>query len=280
MFNTTRIFAVFVLSTFCSAVSAFDAAANSSVQSSVSAEASRGAKYSGAKPSRAKYSRAKYFTAFSSTQKPISEGGRFITSTTPGVNWSGLRLGGCGCLPVAPVAITAPGLARSPNISGQVGDALAVATGTWGPDQTVTIVVADIPPTRKGSEEVEIHLRTDPATGRGYEIAWAYNHQYLLIATWNGGGVVGAPAYTTLVGARGPQYAISPGDSLRASISGNVITVYTNGNQIYQYTDTKNSFVSGNPGFGFNEGPAGNYGIKSFSAISSGGHSHPSPRAR
>ena len=108
MFNTTRIFAVFVLSTFCSAVSAFDAAANSSVQSSVSAEASRGAKYSGAKPSRAKYSRAKYFTAFSSTQKPISEGGRFITSTTPGVNWSGLRLGGCGYLPVAPVAITAP----------------------------------------------------------------------------------------------------------------------------------------------------------------------------
>jgi len=256
MLNTTRIFAVFVLYTFCSAVRAFDAAANSSVQSPVSAAASRGAKYS---------------TAFSSTQKPISEDGRFITSTTPGVNWSGLRLGGCGCLPVAPVAITAPGLAQSPDMSGLVGDALAVATGTWGPDQGVTIEVADLPPTRKGYEEVEIHLRTDPATGRGYEIAWAYNHQYLLIATWNGGGAVGTSAYTTLVDAHGPQYAISPGDILRASISGNVITISTNGNQIYQYTDTKNSFAHGNPGFGFNEGPAGNYGIKSFSAISSDG---------
>jgi hypothetical protein len=260
MFNTTRIFAVVVLSTFCSRVSALDAAANSSVQSPVSAATSAASR------------EARYSTAFSSTQNPISEGGRFITSTTPGVNWSGLRLGGCGCLPVAPIAITAPGLAQSPNIGGRVGDALAVATGTWGPDQTVTIKVADIPPTRKGYEEIEIRLRTDPATGRGYEIAWAYNHQYLLIAAWNGGGVAGAPAYTTFVDARGPQYAISPGDTLRASISGNVITVHTNGKQIYQYTDTKNSFALGNPGFGFNEGPAGNYGIKSFSAISSGGH--------
>jgi hypothetical protein len=138
MFKITRIFAVFVLSTFCSRVSALDAAANSSVQSPVSAATSAASR------------EARYSTAFSSTQKRISERGRFITSTTPGVNWSGLRLGGCGCLRVAPVAITASGLAQSPNIGGHVGDALAVATGTWGPDQTVTIKVADEQRLRRG----------------------------------------------------------------------------------------------------------------------------------
>jgi hypothetical protein len=47
-----------------------------------------------------------------------------------------------------------------------------------------------------------------------------------------------------------------------------VITMYRNGVQVIQYTDNKNSANTGNPGFGFNEGSAGNYGISSFSASS------------
>src|SRR5262249_54102018 len=46
-----------------------------------------------------------YSTNFPKIENPISENGKFITSTTPGVNWSGLRLGGCGCKSVSPVAI-------------------------------------------------------------------------------------------------------------------------------------------------------------------------------
>ena len=96
-------------------------------------------------------------------------------------------------------------------------------------------------------------------TGKGYEITWAYNHDYILIATWNGGGVVGTGAYTILYQASGPQYAIAPGDTLTASIQGDVITMYTDGVQVAQITES--TFSSGNPGFGFNQGGTGEYAI-------------------
>jgi hypothetical protein len=210
-----------------------------------------------------------FSTNFPVPENPISENGAFVTSTTPGVDWSGLRLGGCGCKPVAPVAVTAPGYASPPNIANRnTGDALAVLSGSWGADQSAFIVVANTPPS-SGPQEVEIHLRTDPATGRGYEITWAFSSSYIIIATWNGGGGIGeGVAYYILIHADGPQYAISPGDTLSASIRGNVITMYRNGIQVIQYTDTNNYFPTGNPGFGFNEGRAGSYGISSFSATS------------
>jgi hypothetical protein len=175
-------------------------------------------------------------------------------------------VGGCGCKPAAPVAVTSPGLAQSPNVANNVGDALAVLTGTWGADQTASAVVANLPPTSNGYEEVELHLRVDPATATGYEITWGYNHNYILIVTWNGKGA--ANPYTELVNQSAPSYAIAPGDTVKASIHANVITMYINGSQIFQYTDANNSFTSGNPGFGFNEGPAGNYGFSSFAASS------------
>jgi hypothetical protein len=176
-------------------------------------------------------------------------------------------VGGCGCKPAAPVAVTSPGLAQSPNVANNVGDALAVLTGTWGADQTASAVVAaSLPPTSNGYEEVELHLRVDPATGEGYEITWGYNHNYILIVTWNAPGA--ANPYTELVNKSDPSYTIAPGDTIKASILGNVITMYINGSQIYQYTDTNNSFTRGNPGFGFNEGPAGSYGFSSFAASS------------
>lgn len=207
-------------------------------------------------------------TNFSVAENPISESGQFVTSTSLGVDWSGLKLGGSGSLPVAPVDIAAPGMAESADYANpNYGDALAVVIGDWGPDQSVSITVGDIAPTIAGYEEFEIHLRTDPTTGTGYEVAWAYNHDYILIATWNGGGVVGAGAYTTLFEDHGPQYAIAPGDTLTASIQGDVITVSTNGVQVAQIAD--NTFSSGNPGFGFNEGGTDQYGISSFSASSS-----------
>jgi hypothetical protein len=203
-----------------------------------------------------------FSTDFPTVENPISQGGRFITATTPGVKWS-VMVGGCGCKPAAPVAVTSPGLAQSPDIGNNVGDALAVLTGTWGADQTASAVVANLPASANGYEEIELHLRVDPTTGRGYEITWGYNHNYILIVTWNG-----PSGYTELVNQSAPQYAISPGDTVGASIRGSVITMSINSKMIYQYTDSSSSFTTGNPGFGLNEGPAGNYGISSFAASS------------
>ena len=104
-----------------------------------------------------------YSTKFPVAQNPISYGGQFVTSTSPGVNWSGLELGGGGNLPVAPVDVTASGLAESVDYANpNYGDALAVLTGNWGANQSASITVGNIPATSAGYEEFEIHLRTDP----------------------------------------------------------------------------------------------------------------------
>jgi hypothetical protein len=77
------------------------------------------------------------------------------------VNWSGLELGEGGNLPVAPVDVTASGLAESADYANaNYGDALAVLTGNWGANQSVSITVGNIPATSAGYEEFEIHLRT------------------------------------------------------------------------------------------------------------------------
>jgi hypothetical protein len=164
------------------------------------------------------------------------------------------------------VDIAAPGEAESTQYAIRMGDALAVATGTWSADQSASIVVGSIPATSGAYEEFEIHLRTDPATGTGYEITWGYNQAYILIATWVEGG------YNTLMFEGTPSDPV-PGDTLSASIVGDVITMYKNGVQEAQITD--NTFSTGNPGFGFNEGGTQEYGISSFSATGLMGGSSP-----
>ena len=213
-----------------------------------------------------------FSTTFPTTQNPVSAGGGLITSTSPGVNWSGLKLGGGGNLPVAPVDVVSPGLAESVDYGNtNYGDALAVATGTWSPDQSASVVVGNLAAQAGGYEEFEVHLRTNPTTGAGYEITWGYNNNYIAVATWNANG-----GYTNLYFAE-TSTAIHPGDTLTASIKGNVITLYDNGVQEAQITD--NTFTSGNPGFGFNQGGTHEYGISSFSATDSGGTSPPPPHS-
>ena len=150
------------------------------------------------------------------------------------------------------------------------GDALAVATGTWAPDQSASVVVGNIAAQAGGTEEFEVHLRTSPTTGAGYEVFWAYNNDYIGVATWHAAG-----GYTNLYFNQGTQFAVHPGDTLTASIKGNVITVFDNGVQEAQITD--NTFTTGNPGFGFNEGGTHEYAISGFSAIGLSGTPQPPP---
>ena len=211
-----------------------------------------------------------YSTSFPAVENPVSDGGHLITSTTPGVNWSHLGLGGSGTKPVAPVDVTASHLAESVDYANvNFGDALAVATGTWSADQSASVVVGNVAAQAGGAQEFEVHLRVDPATGAGYEIFWGYNNEYVGVATWHANG-----GYTNL-NFTPTSTAIHPGDVLTASIHGNVITVQDNG--VTEATVTDNTFASGNPGFGFNEGSSAEYGISSFSASNLGSSPPPPP---
>jgi hypothetical protein len=191
-----------------------------------------------------------------------------ITANSPGVNWSSTLDGYCGCEPISSVSVLRPGLAGPPTSGGPYGDALAVVTGTWPANQTASAVVA--PAAAVGSsiyQEVELHLRTNPATGQGYEIDWGLNHNYFYIVTWNGNGLTGVGvAWTIIYGKTGPAFALAPGDTVKASAVGNVITVWRNGTQVVSFADPNNRFPTGNPGFGFE--PGGVFGISSFTASS------------
>jgi hypothetical protein len=205
-----------------------------------------------------------YQTNFPKAESLISEGGCWITAGTPGVNWHETLTGGKGDRHVSSVSTT-PGYASGPTGPEQFGDALALLTGSWNPNQTASATVVRKSPL--GYPEVEIRLRTSPKDATGYEIMWSARGKdekpYLSIVTWDGPGSK-APHYTWLKQLEGPEYGVTTGDVVTGTIVGNTITAYTNGKLQFQITD--NTFSKGNLGFGFNEGPSGTYGISSFSA--------------
>ena len=205
-----------------------------------------------------------YSTKFPNAEPLISEGGHWITAGTPGVNWHETLCGGHGDRHVSGVSTT-PGYAFGPAGPEPFGDALALVTGDWKPDQMAEATVREVNPF--GYAEVEIRLRTSPKDATGYEIMWSAlgkkGTPYIAIAIWNGPHSK-TPHYTILKSLKGPEYGVATGDVVKGMIVGRTITAYTNGRLQFQITD--GAFATGNPGFGFNEGPSGTYGITSFAA--------------
>ncbi len=207
-----------------------------------------------------------YATHFPNAEPLISEGGRWITAGSPGVNWHETMCGEKGDQHISSVSTT-QGYAFGPTGPERFGDSLALLTGTWNSDQMAEETVRELRPS--SAPEVEIRLRTSPHDATGYEIMWSAfgktgtPSSYVAIATWNGPSSP-PPHYTLLKTLRGPGYGVATGDVVKATIVGNTITGYKNGDQQFQITD--NTFSTGNPGFGFDEGPSGTYGITSFTA--------------
>jgi len=198
-----------------------------------------------------------YTTSFPLTEDPISENKLWINGGETGLDWTNVR--------------TIPGLAFGTQTgSGGFSDSIAILSGAWGPDQTVTATVHTVNQ-RTGSvfEEVEMLLRFRIAAhvARGYEVnfrALNSGESYSEVVRWNGS----LGNFTYLAKRNGPQFGISEGSIVTASIRRNVITVYLNGVQINQVVD--NAFQDGNPGIGFfldhAKGTNADYGFSSFTA--------------
>ncbi len=81
--------------------------------------------------------------------------------------------------------------------------------------------------------------------------------------------------FTVLQSLSGQQYGVTNGDTVSATIVGNVITAFKNGVQQGQATD--DTYSSGSPGIGFNldntisgcSGSNPTYGFSSFTALDS-----------
>src|SRR5262249_52236203 len=113
------------------------------------------------------------------------------------------------------------------------------------------------------THEVEILLRWADAAhnARGYECNMSFNGGYSQIVRWN--GALGD--FTPL--ARGSVPALRDGDTLKASVVGNRITIYLNDAPVVSTTD--NTFPTGNPGVGFfrrNCGANTDFAFTSYSA--------------
>jgi hypothetical protein len=185
-----------------------------------------------------------YTTNFPQKEDPISEGGRWTGGKTVGIDWGNVS--------------TTPGYAIGTAGPKRFADSVALLTGTWGPNQTAEAVVKKV--SVHGWPEVSLRLRSSLSLHdcSGYEISNSLRSDdtaYLIIVRWNGP----LADFSYLVQAKGKQYGVTTGDVVKATIVGNVITAYKNGVQLAQVRD--NTYLNGQPGFGFNEGRNGDYGM-------------------
>jgi len=190
-----------------------------------------------------------YSTTFPRTESPISEGGKWIGGKSVGLDWGDVS--------------TIPGYATGVAGPKEYADSVALLTGEWPSNQSVEVVVGKNAVSRY--PEVSMRLRSSLAPHKcdGYEISYSLKEgdpAYLIIVRWNGP----LADFTYLVNVQGKQYAVKTGDVVKATIVGNEIKTYKNG--VLMGTAKDGIYTSGSPGFGFNEGANGDYGISRFSA--------------
>jgi len=208
-----------------------------------------------------------YSTMFSVIENPITERGNWVGGQSAGGSlWGNVQTEG--------------NMAFGVSEPTQYGDPTAILTGTWGPDQMAsgTVKINTTPTTC--CHEVELRLLTTISTNSitGYEAYCSVvpGTPYCHIARWNGPN----GSYCNIESSTPSIHAVN-GDVLMATATGKdptTITMYKNGAQITQATDTGQNcspggpagpFTSGNPGIGFYDNQDSNwsdFGFLSFSA--------------
>lgn len=213
-----------------------------------------------------------YSTTFAATENPISESSNWINGGTTGLDWTNMR--------------TTGGNAIGTQSGASYTDSTAVLTGTWAATQSATATVFRGASDDNCYEEVELRLRSTVTAhvNKGYEISWkmqnASANAYLIVVRWNGAftsfNYLDPPNFDGGT-YRGSSYAISNGDVVSASITGNIITAKINGvtKATVDVTAVGGTvWSSGNPGMGMNleagnpgcSGHNGDYGFTDYSA--------------
>jgi len=206
-----------------------------------------------------------YSTRFEGIESPLSESGRWANN---GVDWTQIR--------------KRDGIACSTQTGTNTGiykfdDSYAHLSG-FPPNQEAWGEISIAKPDESCFQELEILLRFTSAPHRttGYECfarCVKSTSSYVQIVRWD--GPLGK--FTYLADRHGTNYGLSNGDILKASIIGDVITVYING--VEKARATNDTFRTGNPGIGEflacesgrGIGSNSNFGFSSFSARGIGG---------
>jgi hypothetical protein len=198
-----------------------------------------------------------YTTTFPATENPICQnsgsGCVWINGGQTGIDWGNIQ--------------TKTSLVFGVSEPSQYGDPSAVLQGTWTADQTVqaTVYVGSAPSNCCHEVELRLRMTITPHSSTGYEINCSVvpSDQYMQVVRWN--GALGSFTYVGW----GNGYCAN-GDVLKATISGSTITVYKNGTQMIQTTDT--TFTNGTPGLGFYDNADtnwSNFGFSNYTASDS-----------
>jgi hypothetical protein len=200
-----------------------------------------------------------YSTRFAGSEDPLSEDGRWANN---GVDWTRIK--------------KANGIAYGTQTGTNTGiykfdDSYAHLSG-FPPDQEAWGEAYISKPSPGRIQELEILLRWTSSAHRttGYECfarCISNDSSYLQIVRWD--GPLGK--FTYLADKRGTNYGLNKGDTLKASVIGNTITVYINGIEKAQVKD--DTYKTGNPGIGVfrfrehqGEGSNSDFGFSSFTA--------------
>jgi hypothetical protein len=177
-----------------------------------------------------------YTTKFEGTENPLSEGGRWSNN---GFAWTYIRKVG--------------GIAYGTQTGIETGDSryadsYAVLSG-FPSDQEAWGEAYIAKPNSSCNQEIEILLRWTSSHNctTGYECfarCTSDDSSYLQIVRWNGP----LANFTYLADLHGADYGLKNGDMLKASVIGNIITIYVNGIKKAQAAD--DTYQTGNPGIG------------------------------
>jgi hypothetical protein len=198
-----------------------------------------------------------YTTNFPVAENPLSQSGNWIEGQAVGLDWNNV--------------LSTPGLVQGQGPSSVAyADPTAILAGTWGANQTAQATVYSVNQTASYYQEVELRLRSSVIAHSitGYEITFRClqdANAYMQIVRWN--GPLGSFTYLNSFG--GAQYGVKTGDIVKATIVGNLITVYKNG--VVLGTATDSTYATGSPGIGFDYGCGstyGDFGFTSFTASS------------
>lgn len=177
-------------------------------------------------------------STFPVAENPMSQGGIWLNGSTNGAQWTDFQ--------------TSSGKAFGTQIgtinsgAGQYNDSTALLNGNFAANQKVTALVYAPIQSANYSAEVEIRLRSAISSGNctGYEVDYTVQPKdnYLSIVRWE--GLLGTFTYLQQLSPGN----VNDGDTIMATMSGNLINAYING--VLKASVADSTYASGLPGLG------------------------------